>query len=214
MNFWEKLGKDIQQGALTVSAKTSELLKSGAELVKEGAEKASAESVYASKLAPLNWEKRTIEKSMNSEFVQLGELFFRLKREGRVADLESEAFAHFDRLASLEKEMAENQKKRQAIEEEYEAAAGKKSNANEFQQNLHQSGGTIIQVAIEEDAQVQGKKLKEVDLPKQALIGTIIRKDDTIIPDGETEFLTGDKITILGKQDDVEATIELLTKKS
>jgi len=45
-------------------------------------------------------------------------------------------------------------------------------------------------------------------LPEDALVGTIIRHEEVIIPDGETVFELGDKVTLLGKREDVEKTIE------
>jgi Trk K+ transport system NAD-binding subunit len=49
-----------------------------------------------------------------------------------------------------------------------------------------------------------------VDLPKEVLLGPILRGKELIIPDGETELQATDRVTLLGKKKDVESTARLL----
>jgi len=55
-----------------------------------------------------------------------------------------------------------------------------------------------------------GKKVKEVDLPKEVLLGPITRGKELIIPDGETVLQAADWVTLLGRKKDVESTARLL----
>jgi Trk K+ transport system NAD-binding subunit len=53
--------------------------------------------------------------------------------------------------------------------------------------------------------------LKELLLPKQALVSAIKRGEKMIIPDGNTKIQAGDQITIIGKTDDVEKVYKRFT---
>ncbi|MCK8825048.1 potassium channel family protein [Fuchsiella alkaliacetigena] len=53
---------------------------------------------------------------------------------------------------------------------------------------------TISEVVINNDSPVVGKRLKEVQLPKESILGSIIRKEEVVIPSGDTELLVGDKV--------------------
>ena len=53
-----------------------------------------------------------------------------------------------------------------------------------------------IEVIVQEGAKVAGKKLMEVDLPKECLVCAYVRNDKAAIPNGNTVLLPGDR-TIL-----------------
>ena len=53
-----------------------------------------------------------------------------------------------------------------------------------------------IEFAVDEDSMIAGKTLKEVHFPKDAVIGTIIRGDDIIIPRGDDQILPGDDVIV------------------
>lgn len=212
-NLWEKIRKDIQEGATTVSEKTSELFKSGAEVVKDGAETASTRINYSTRLAQLNWEHRTIQKNIEEEYEKLGALFFELNEKKKLDDFKTVAKPQFDLISTLEKELAETEKQQEELPEVYGLAGIDKSTVSDLKKNLEESGGTIMQVVIEKGSSFLGKQLKDVKLPKEALMGTILRQGSIIIPDGQTEFLEGDKVTILGKKEDVELAIQQMLPK-
>jgi trk system potassium uptake protein TrkA len=87
-----------------------------------------------------------------------------------------------------------------------------KRDVKEMEKDLEEGGGTIKQVVISAKAKVCGKKIKEVEFPKDALIGTLVRNDQVLIPKGDTEFLPEDKVTILGKKEAVLEVARLLTE--
>ncbi|MGH1366018.1 MAG: TrkA C-terminal domain-containing protein [Calditrichia bacterium] len=65
-----------------------------------------------------------------------------------------------------------------------------------------------MQLLISADSELKDKKLKQIKLPKEVLIGMISRGEEVIIPDGNTAILEGDKITLIGKREDVEEAMK------
>ncbi len=53
-----------------------------------------------------------------------------------------------------------------------------------------------IEFSVAEGAQVAGQALKDLHFPKGALIGTIIRGDEIIIPRGDDQILPGDEVIV------------------
>lgn len=55
----------------------------------------------------------------------------------------------------------------------------------------------ILEVQITNEAPVVGKKLMEITLPKESIVGCILRSDMPIIPRGETKIYGGDTLVVL-----------------
>jgi len=68
----------------------------------------------------------------------------------------------------------------------------------------------LEQVEVSFLSPVTGKKIKDLRLPREVLLGPILRGKELIIPDGETEILAGDRVTLMGKKKDVDSTVKLL----
>ncbi|WP_423188626.1 potassium channel family protein [Alkalibacterium sp. f15] len=62
---------------------------------------------------------------------------------------------------------------------------------------------SITEVPIPEKAKAVGKKLWEIDLPKEVIIGTIIRDGEGLVPRGDTRIKAGDELILISsdKQD-------------
>jgi hypothetical protein len=82
--------------------------------------------------------------------------------------------------------------------------------ARELKSSLERGDGALEQVEISFLSPAAGKKVKEVNLPKEVLLGPIQRGKELIIPDGETELQATDRVTLMGKKKDVEETVKLL----
>ena len=52
----------------------------------------------------------------------------------------------------------------------------------------------VLQIEVAERSKVTGKALRNIKMPKDAIVGIITRKDVVHIPVGETELLPGDKL--------------------
>lgn len=70
---------------------------------------------------------------------------------------------------------------------------------------------SIAEVPISETAPVVGKKLWEIDLPKEVIIGCILRGDATMIPRGDTRILAGDMLVVISSDEQEMAAIRELT---
>lgn len=55
----------------------------------------------------------------------------------------------------------------------------------------------IVEVQIPSQSPVAGKKLWEITLPKEVIIGCILRSDATLIPRGDTRILAGDTLVVI-----------------
>ena len=55
----------------------------------------------------------------------------------------------------------------------------------------------ILELPIPKNASVAGKKLWELNLPKEVIIGCILRGDRSLIPRGDTRLIEGDVLLII-----------------
>jgi K+/H+ antiporter YhaU regulatory subunit KhtT len=211
MSLWEKIKKGLEEGVSAVSDKAADWLKTGTEAVKGGTEKVSEKIVYGSKLAKFKYDYRNIHKAIEKEFTELGGKVYHILSENAEAKLEEEIKENIQKLRSLENDLKNKEKEIENLPKTFETDPIDKKNVNALKRDLEAGGGTIEQIVIEDKSPFLGKKLKEIQLPEDALVGTIIRNQDVIIPDGDTVFQIGDKVTLLGKREDVEKTIGQIT---
>ncbi len=200
MTLWEK----IRDGIHDVSSKTGEFIKSGAEKTAETA-------TYTSKLTQLTWEKRSIQKKIEDGHLELGALVHQLQRENRIDDLKKEAQSSFDTLASYEKKLADIDSEKAALASQHNIGKAEENFAQDLAENLESSGGTMQKVTIKEASSFVDKKLRDIRLPKEALIVNVMRGEEMIIPDGNTVLQAEDGVTLLGKKEDVEAAVEMFS---
>lgn len=70
---------------------------------------------------------------------------------------------------------------------------------------------SIAEVPIPGTAPAVGKKLWEINLPKQVVIGCILRGDLTMVPRGDTRILAGDMLVLISSDKQEMAAIQELT---
>ena len=70
---------------------------------------------------------------------------------------------------------------------------------------------SIAEVPVKSSAPVVGKKLWEINLPKQVIIGCILRGDTTMVPRGDTRILAGDMLVLISSDKQEIAAIKELT---
>lgn len=70
---------------------------------------------------------------------------------------------------------------------------------------------SIAEVPIPATAPVVGKKLWEINLPKEVIIGCILRGDTTVVPRGDTRVLAGDMLILISSGKQEMAAIKELT---
>lgn len=69
----------------------------------------------------------------------------------------------------------------------------------------------IIEVHITAQSPVANKKLWEITLPQDAIVGCVLRSDITIIPRGDTRILAGDTLVVLTGNGQELNTVHALT---
>lgn len=69
----------------------------------------------------------------------------------------------------------------------------------------------IMEVQITGTSPIKGQKIWEIALPREAIIGCILRGKNTIIPRGDTRILGGDTLIVLCEKGQEKAAIKELT---
>ena len=65
----------------------------------------------------------------------------------------------------------------------------------------------IIEVPITENDPAAQKQIWEINLPKEVIIGCILRRDRTLIPRGDTRILSGDVLVLISGNDQEESAL-------
>lgn len=55
----------------------------------------------------------------------------------------------------------------------------------------------IVEIRVPKDAKTIGKRLWELNFPKEIIIGCVLRGDQSLIPRGDTRLLAGDNLLII-----------------
>lgn len=70
----------------------------------------------------------------------------------------------------------------------------------------------ILEVEIEESFKITNKKISQIDIPKEAVIGCIVRNDDAVIPRGDTVIVAKDKLIIIALDEVRQKVIRAITE--
>lgn len=65
--------------------------------------------------------------------------------------------------------------------------------------SLNRGETTLSEVQLEDDHPLDGKRLMDLNLPRDAIIVTLARGDDIIVPNGSTRIHSGDKMLVVAK---------------
>ena len=68
----------------------------------------------------------------------------------------------------------------------------------------------LIEAQVLGTSPLAGKILKDIDWPKEVLVGAVMKKDEIIIPKSDTVFSEGDIIILFYRTKDVEQVEKLL----
>jgi trk system potassium uptake protein TrkA len=69
----------------------------------------------------------------------------------------------------------------------------------------------IIEVEVKSESEVLDKKLKDLDFPKDSIVGGLTREDKAFFPRGEFIFEEGDRVIVVTKKE-TKSTIESMFK--
>ena len=142
-----------------------------------------------------------LENQLDQVFLRLGGRTYDLGKSGGVFREDGEAQSLLREISARKEELAK-------WKEDFQKSW--REEAKELKSSLEKGDGALEQVEVSFLSAVAGKKVREVDLPKEVLLGPILRGKELIIPDGETELQAMDRVTLMGKKKDVEMTARLL----
>ena len=142
-----------------------------------------------------------LEKNIDSLFLQLGSRTYDLSKSGL-------PFGGDEEVKSLLREISSKRGELARLKEDFRKSW--REEAKELKARLEKGDGALEQVEVSLLSPMSGKKIKDLDLPKEVLLGPILRGEELVIPDGEAEILPADRVTLMGKRKDVEATARLL----
>ena len=69
----------------------------------------------------------------------------------------------------------------------------------------------VLEIPILENASFQDKELKDMELPKDVIIGCIVRGERSIIPSGNTRLLVGDIVILIVNGESKEEVVKIFT---
>lgn len=70
----------------------------------------------------------------------------------------------------------------------------------------------IVEIIITKNANAIGKKLWELNLPKEVIVGCVLRGDQSLIPRGDTRIMEGDILVIISSdKESIKEIRELMT---
>ncbi len=142
-----------------------------------------------------------LENQIDQVFLRLGSRTYDLSKSGGPFGEDGEVRSLLQEISSKKQELAQ-------LKEDFQRSWSEES--KDLKNRLEKGDGALEQVEISFLSPAAGKKVKEVDLPKEVLLGPITRGKELIIPDGETVLQAADWVTLLGRKKDVESTARLL----
>lgn len=206
-SLWDKIAQDVQAGVLTLSEKTGEWLKFGAEALRGGMETASTKAAQASKLAKLKWEQNLLQREIEKAFTALGGQAYELFGLDKLNDLAEAGREHFEHLRRLEAELEAKEKEIESLPKIFTG----EPNAD-FQNDLERNGGALTQVTIGQNSPGANRAIKEIGFSHDLIVGMILRGEEIVIAGADTVLLPGDRITLLGKKAAVQQAEMMLAE--
>jgi K+/H+ antiporter YhaU regulatory subunit KhtT len=211
MGLLDKIRESLFQGTEKITDVTGKIVEKGKKVGSGGVEvtrdiftNISERTSDVTALAKLKYELTTLSKQLEAELLNLGRVILSLRRSGEFS-LENETFREqIKRLEELDNTFRTKQN-------EYDQTKKKYSSnyvVNKLSEDLSAANAIIDQVIISEKSNVVNKLLKEILLPKEALVSAIKRGEEVIIPDGNTQLKTSDQVIVIGKRDDVEKVVK------
>lgn len=211
MDLLNRIKDGLFQGTEKISDVTDKLMEKGKKAGAEGVEATreifthiSERASDVSALARLKRELVTLPRRLDAEAMHLGRVVLTLQRKGEFSP-ENETFREqLEKLELLDSTIRTKQ-------DDYEQLKKRTSSnhiISKLSEDLSSANAIIDQVTISQKSNVVNKLLKEILLPKEALVSAIKRDEEVIIPDGNTQLQTGDQVIVIGKKDDVRKVVK------
>jgi K+/H+ antiporter YhaU regulatory subunit KhtT len=211
MDLLQKIKESLFRGTEKITDVTEKIVEKGKKVGSEGVEATremytniSERTSDVAALAKLKYELTQLSKQFEGELLNLGKVVLVLRRNDEFSPENETFLEQIEKLEALDNTFRTKQN-------EYEQLKKKHSSnyvVNKLSEDLAAADAIIDQVVISEKSNVVDKLLKEILLPKEALVSAIKRDEEVIIPDGNTQLKTGDQVIVIGKKDDVEKIVK------
>jgi Trk K+ transport system NAD-binding subunit len=206
MSLLENIKKTLKDGgervvkiAEDITDKIKEVGEDGLELSKEVLADISEKTSDITNIARYKLELNEMQKNIDSEMQNLGELVFKMHTSKRKEKIEEKINTQIEVIETARKALLDKTTSYDNLRKTFSSNYVIQKLSDE----LAESDSVIDQVIVSGNSDSVNKKLKELILPKGALISAVKRSDQIIIPDGNTEILADDVVTIIGKKNDV-----------
>jgi uncharacterized protein with PhoU and TrkA domain len=196
----------LPESAETLLKKGEKLGQEGLSSVKEAMGSVTEKAGEIGALAKLKYELSTLKKAVDLEYRQLGSLVVRLLKENSFSENNPAFIDQLERIETLSNQIEDKQRKH----DELSKNVSDNYVLKQLSEDLAEADSTIDKVIVSDKSSAAGKLLKELRLPKDALISAIKREGELIIPDGNTQLLSGDQVIVIGKRDDVSKVVKRL----
>lgn len=213
MSILDKIKQLINPDNIKIPESAESLLKKGEKLGQEGL--SSVKEVMGSvtekaseigNMTKLRYELSTLKKTLDLEYRQMGALVVRLLKEDGFSEKDPAFVDQLERIDTLTKEIETKQRQLDEVSKNISDSYVIK----QLSEDLAEADSTIDKVIVSDKSSAAGKLLKELRLPKDALISAVKREGELIIPDGNTQLLAGDQVIVIGKRDDVSKVVKRL----
>jgi K+/H+ antiporter YhaU regulatory subunit KhtT len=216
MSLLENIKKTLLDGsekvvkiAEVITDKIKEVGEDGLELSKEVLAQISEKTSDITNIARYKLELNEMQKNIDSEMKNLGELVIAIYSSKRKEKIEGKIQTQINTIEDLKKDLLNKTTKYEDLRKIYSPNFAIQKLSDE----LAESDAVIDQVIVSGKSMAVNKTLKDLALPKEALISAIKRNDEIIIPDGNTKIVMDDLVTIIGKKNDVEKVKNKLSIK-
>ena len=71
----------------------------------------------------------------------------------------------------------------------------------------------LMEIDVQSDYPVQSRRIKEINLPDKSIIGCIIRKEEAIIPNGDSQIFLNDRLIVFSLPDVQSKVLKAITGK-
>jgi cell volume regulation protein A len=77
---------------------------------------------------------------------------------------------------------------------------------------IRRLGAEVVEFRVREDDAISGLRIRELGLPRDALVNVIVRSDQALPPRGSTRVEPGDRLHVLVRQEVAEETEDLMVR--
>jgi NhaP-type Na+/H+ and K+/H+ antiporter len=207
MTLLENIKKTLKEGsekavqiAENLTVKIKEVGEEGIEISKELLAEISEKTTDVTNMARYKFELNEMQKKIDKEMRNLGEQVFATYISKSKTKGQDKIQTQIEKIDSLKKDLLNQNRKYENLRKSY----SQNFVVQKFSDELAENNAVIDQVLVSGKSVSINKKLRDLILPKEALVSAIKRNDQVIIPDGNTKILVDDLVTIIGKQRDVD----------